>query len=72
VDRFYSLINEFRVTQDPTLLARLNELLEPIRSSYFATPEGSTGYMFGDVTLNPLIVKWIAHLRESAAQPACL
>jgi len=63
VDRFYAVISDFCETEIPNVLRKLDELLEPVESSFFAAPEGK-GYMYGGVTLNPLIVTWITTLEK--------
>jgi hypothetical protein len=63
VDRFYALISDFCETENQSVLRKFNELLKPIESAFFAAPEGK-GYMYGGVTLNPLVVTWITTLEK--------
>ncbi len=63
VYRFYAIIQKFRETEDPDLLFGFGKLLAPVASPLFV-PKGMRGHMYGGVTLNPLVVTWIATLEK--------
>jgi hypothetical protein len=61
-DRFYAIVNEFRETEDPRVLEKLNKLLVLGKLA-----DGAEGYVYGSAELHPLVILYIVTLQKIRA-----
>ncbi|MGZ8884860.1 MAG: hypothetical protein ACXW0U_08125 [Halobacteriota archaeon] len=59
VDRFYSIVNEFRETEDPEVLEKFDKLYELVQSA-----DGTKGYVYGSSEMHPLFVMYVLTLEK--------